>query len=126
MSIFGIVPTQSSNQKSSEFFTIDQGVLNQVLNDKTNLYEGVDNRCRNRFNAWKKAKGWIHLKPEYYWDHLKYFDQILTVFFFEVAKVNGKRYPTESLMGLYNAFNRILCAEQRKCCIEHNKTQPIF
>lgn len=127
MPIFGVIPTQSHNQKSSEFFTVDQGVLNQVLNDKTNPSEGVDNWCRNRFNAWRKAKGMDTSKSiEYYWDHLKEFGQILTVFFLEVAKVNGKRYPTESLMGLYNAFNRILCAEQRKRCIEQNKTEPIF
>lgn len=116
-----------NQDKSSEFFSVDQGVLNRVLNDKSNPSERVDNWCRNRFKAWRAAKGMDTSKTiEYYWDHLKELGEILTVFFLEVAKRNGQRYPTESLMGLYNAFNRILCAEQRKRCIEHNRVEPVF
>jgi hypothetical protein len=45
---------------------------------------------------------------------LKELSELLARYFLETAKKNGQRYPTESLMNLYNGFNRILQNDQRK------------
>jgi hypothetical protein len=43
----------SSVNRSSEFFSVDPSILENLFNDKTNPSEASDNWCRNRFDAWR-------------------------------------------------------------------------
>ena len=44
----------------------------------------------------------------------------------ETCKKNGDRYPIESLMNLYNSFQRIIQRAQKKRIQETNQMEPIF
>jgi hypothetical protein len=115
----------SSVNRSSEFFSVDPSILENLFNDKTNPSEASDNWCRNRFDAWRVAKD-IDKSRKIEAIPLKELSELLARYFLEMAKKNGQRYPTESLMNLYNGFNCILQNDQRKRLNETGQVEPLF
>ena len=97
---------------SSEFLDLDQEDFNSVQNgDESNSYRN-ERWCINRFNAWRRHMN-IATDIPVEKIPLQELGVILSKFFFMVCKVDGSRYPTESIKNLLMSFNRIILREQK-------------
>jgi hypothetical protein len=97
---------------SSEFLDLDQENFNSVQNgDESNNYRN-ERWCINRFNAWRRHMN-VATDIPVEKIPLQELGVILSKFFLMVCKVDGSKYPTESIKNLLMSFNRIILREQK-------------
>ena len=96
----------------SEFCKFDQASFDKEMQScNKNGTTKSNSWIKNRFNSWRCASG-LDISIPLESLPLKELAEMLVKFFFVLKKKNGKRYPSQSVMGIYKGFNRIMCKVQ--------------
>lgn len=113
------------NGTTCEFLPEDLLFQCTLAEGGSNPSAAIDQWAVNRLNKFHEFKGWNNGIP---FKELLGRDcvSLLTNVFEQVCKKNGNLYPSQTLMGIYRAFHRILRKKQEKRVIESGKEEPVF
>lgn len=124
-----VVPSQVTinvqGKPSFEFLDEDESFQRSLAEGGGNASAAVDRWARNRLNKFRLFKGLSVTVPL---EDLPAADCscLLTKFFEQVTKKDGALYPSQTLMGLYRAFHRILRRKQELRIHQSGKDEPTF
>lgn len=118
-------PLNAHGELAFKFLDEDLDFQRIVAEGGENPSAKVDRWARNRLTEFRKFKKFA-LLPHF--DKMQPADcvALLVKFFKQVCKRDGNRYPTQSLMGLYRAFNRILRKAQEQRIVATGIVEPPF
>lgn len=118
-------PLNADGDFAFKFLDEDPEFQRLVSEGGENPSAKVDKWATNRLAAFRKQ---LKLNLSVDWTQLPPAEivALLVKFFERACKLSGARYPTESLMGLYRAFNRMLCRSQSLRVIATGVMEPSF
>lgn len=78
-------------------------MVDEVMRGGENKSVMKDEWARRKFNQWRKSRVMDFNIPIEKMD-MREFNEQLQQFLLQVIKLNGKRYPSESLMNMFRCF----------------------